>query len=110
MAQLDVRVADRRPGETFDDRRFLDAASLSETQPLQSLLAAAGIPPAQHADWEAIDVEGDALSEQRLLQLRSLECSIVILRRQRDGAGAGGKRKADGGPSGGGKKGKKAAA
>ena len=100
MAQLDVRIVDRRPGETYDDRQFVDAASLSGTQPLKSLLAAAGIPPAQHAQWEALDVEADVIDDQRLLQLRQLPCSIVNLRRR---AGAGEKRAAGAAAAQGGK-------
>ena len=88
MSRLDVRVVDPGAAEPYVSR-FVDAAVTGEAQPLASLLAAMGIPAAQHADWEALDAEAEVMDDARLRQLRELRCSIVNLRRKQDAAPRG---------------------
>jgi hypothetical protein len=81
MSRLDVRIVDHGAAEPYVSR-FIDAAVTGEAQPLASLLAAMGVPAAQHADWEALDAEAEMMDDARLRQLRELRCSIVNLRRK----------------------------
>jgi len=88
MSRLDVRLVDHGAAEPYVSR-FIDAAVTGEAQPLASLLAAMGVPAAQHADWEALDAEAEMMDDARLRQLRELRCSIVNLRRKQEAAPRG---------------------